>query len=343
MSRISSCIIAVLTAAFAGSALASADVPPPGAHGVVKRLANVPATFENFSPLQFDARPTALTSDRRGGVWFGLGNTLEHIDRASRVTRVTLPWLWDIGGMSYDGRGRLWFSLGQSGRIGTLVDGQLVTRVLVPRHDFPDIRGIAFDRIGALWFLDVGRRSIGRRAADGVVAERPLGDRHSPVAFAFCRGVANIATVDGIHGGGEIVSFGTDLNASTVQAWAGAGRPSVACDRRTKLRFSYASFHNTSYRGESDARSTVQSVSPVEDNERLFEAEDGAVLSVGQQYVIKGFGEDRRLRIERLGDDRPFTMTLPFQDANTVTQTGDGTLWIGLSAPQSIVRVRLDR
>jgi len=315
MSRIWSRIIAVLTVAFACSALASADVPPPGAHGVVKRFANVSATIENFSPLQFDARPTALTSDRRGGVWFGLGNTLEHIDRAGRVTSVTLPWLWDIGGMSYDGRGRLWFSLVQSGRIGTLVDGQLVTRVVVARHNFPDLRSIAFDRYDALWFIDWGRRSIGRRAADGGVTERPLRDGDYPDSLALCGKRAYVAAYGEPYGGGEILSTGIDLNASPVEAWKGDGRPSVACDHGTRLKFAYS------------------------DDARLFAAADSGVLSLQPQRALS---ENEHVRLERFGDDRSFELTLPFEDVSTVTQTEDGTIWIGLWEPQSIVRIRLD-
>lgn len=79
----------------------------------------------------------------------------------------------------------------------------------MPRKNFPDIRGIAFDADGALWFEDLGRHSVGRRTKAGGVDEIPIPGDAFPVAFAFCNSKAWImAEATGIQKAGD---YGTSL------------------------------------------------------------------------------------------------------------------------------------
>lgn len=163
-------------------ALLIAAIPFPGQHSEhPKYWAAVHRWVTNYSPYSYSGRISALTGDGKGGVWFGINSSLEHIDAGGRMSQYVMPeWLWEIYGFARDGTGRLWFSLGQSGRIGTIrSDGSLQTRVVVPRRFFPDIRDIAFDADGALWFTDFGRRSVGVLSSGGILREEPLNDPYA--------------------------------------------------------------------------------------------------------------------------------------------------------------------
>jgi len=170
------------------SAAARADIPPPGSHSVLaKYWDSIDRWVTNYSPYSYSMPIADLISDNDGGVWFGVGPSLEHIDRGGRMSQRNMPeYLWDIFGFARDPGGRLWFSLGQSGRIGTIdPDGSLRTRVIVPRRFDPDIHEIAFDPDGILWFRDYGRGSIGRVSPDGDLLEIPIADRYE-TRFTLC-------------------------------------------------------------------------------------------------------------------------------------------------------------
>ena len=81
---IASLASAILLASLALTRVSRADVPPPGTHGAPKRW-QIGVTVTNFSPFAFDGPIVGLTPDKRGGVWFGLGRTLEHIDATGRM------------------------------------------------------------------------------------------------------------------------------------------------------------------------------------------------------------------------------------------------------------------
>ena len=164
------------------AALLIAAIPFPGQHSErPKYWAAVHRWVTNYSPYSFSGRISALTGDGNGGVWFGVNSSLEHIDAGGRMSQYVMPeWLWEIYGFARDPSGRLWFSLGQSGRIGTIrSDGNLQTRIVVPRRFFPDIRDIAFDANGTLWFTDFGRRSVGMLTSGGNLREEPLNDPYA--------------------------------------------------------------------------------------------------------------------------------------------------------------------
>jgi streptogramin lyase len=164
------------------AALLIAAIPFPGQHSAhPKYWPAVHRWVTNYSPYSYGGEIHGLISDTAGGVWFGDYNSLEHIDAAGRMSQYLMPeWLWEIYGFARDRFGRLWFSLGQSGRIGTIdSNGTLYTRIVVPRRFMPDLREIAFDSGGNLWFMDFGRRSVGVLSAQGVLREQPVNDSYS--------------------------------------------------------------------------------------------------------------------------------------------------------------------
>jgi streptogramin lyase len=174
--------IAVILALGFTCSLATAAIPPPGQHSAhPKYWATLHRWVTNYSPLQFEGSIAAIASDGGRGVWFGQEYRLYHLDSHERISEIDMPeYLWEVDGFARDPSGRLWFALGQSGRIGTLDERARVrTRVVVPRRFFPDIRDIAFAADGTLWFRDFGRRSIGRLSPDGNLLEVPIDDAYA--------------------------------------------------------------------------------------------------------------------------------------------------------------------
>ncbi len=139
---------------------------PPGQHAAhAKYWPRLQRWVTNFTPLSFHLGITNLTPGFERDLWFSVGEALEHIDRNGRMTQYRMPYsLWRISGIARGPDGRIWFSAGQSGRIGT-VDraGKLRMEQLVPRRHFPDIRELVVTPSGDLWFSDFGRASIGHR------------------------------------------------------------------------------------------------------------------------------------------------------------------------------------
>jgi len=134
--------------------------------------------------------------------------------------------------------GRVWFSLGQTGFIGTIdADGTPRTSVLVQRRYLPDIRAIAFATNGTLFFLDLGRRSIGRRLPDGHVDEVPIPGGAYAERMTLCGSDIWIAASS------KLLAFPQASLAAPRSIPVGSGYiSSLGCDGQRRIVAAYKSF-----------------------------------------------------------------------------------------------------
>jgi len=358
---IASLASAILLASLALTRVSRADVPPPGTHGAPKRW-QIGVTVTNFSPFAFDGPIVGLTPDKRGGVWFGLGRTLEHIDATGRMQNyeVSREPLWRIGGIAYDPSGHLWFSLGQSGRVGTVdSNGRLQTRILVARNDFPDVRSIAFDAQGTLWFQDVGRRSIGRRLADGSAREIPIPDNgySNPLRtgeLTICNSQIWIAAnnnhirADGSRGAtpayDAIYAVQGDLHAlRRIHTWFHEGYSSIACDSHGNLWFTHVPYIWASLAGFIDRSNAVHEREVDDQYQRVYAGWNGSLWFAGYDSKQLAWSTRRFLLSHEIGD-RTVEWLLPIPaSTGSLTTTADGSVWLGVVYPHSVVRLRFQR
>lgn len=233
-------VVLLLTTAIA----ALGAFPPPGHHSVAPKYWPGPKLHVvNYSPYDYSSPVDAMIADRHGdGIWYAIGSSIEHLDRNGNmhVVWTSDEWLWRIYGMTYDAQGRLWFSLGQSGRIAMLdARGRVHIEHLVARYHFPDIRDIAFDSRGSLWFVDVGRRSIGRRLEDGTVREVPIEASIAkasawPYVLAMCAGKPYIGAGDSTQS--FVLTSSPDLSTlSVIKAGGSTLWSSPVCDAEGRL------------------------------------------------------------------------------------------------------------
>lgn len=321
-----------------------ADVPAPGQHSIKpKYWRSARRWVVNFSPYTFDAPIADLTPDGKDGLWFALGQTLEDIscDGSMQNYAVSEP-LWQISSLARDRDGRLWFSLGQSGRVGILSSKKKIdTQVIVPRRDFPDIRAIAFGPDGSLWFEDVGRRSVGRRTRNGVTSEIPLPNGEYPTAFAYC---ASRVWVVGLSRFGETLYVAdADFNRfHTRTTWRGIG--GLACGRGGALWFTRAAYAARPLtEGYIDHRGRVHETGGgLIDESVSGDAVDGAWFT-GFQYRKS---DDRRehmrfvlrhAHVRRKSSE--YIVPLSMLTIGPVTLTSDGTIWMANELPYSLVRM----
>lgn len=179
--------LAIALALFCSPALAGGV--HPGAHSAQPKYWTRSGHWvTNFSPLDFGGPILGLTPGTSGGVWFGVGNTLQHIDASNRMTMYRMPDpLWLVESVTRGPNNSIWFSAGQSGRLGILdARGTLRFETLVARRNFPDIHGLAVSRSGEVWFVDTGRLSFGHRSLAGIVAEYPAPKDQYPQSVVRC-------------------------------------------------------------------------------------------------------------------------------------------------------------
>jgi hypothetical protein len=169
---------------------ASADILPPGQHsGTPKVWPRLGWHVTNFTPLQFDGPIIDLTAGTHGDVWFGAGSSLEHIDRQRNMSVAHMPYSdWMVSGISVVGD-EVWFSAGQSGKLGILDDAGRVRFVqAVPRPFNPDLLDVVANQDGEAWFVDSGRSSIGYRSSSGRLVEKPFPHNVVPTHMRHCMG-----------------------------------------------------------------------------------------------------------------------------------------------------------
>lgn len=332
----------VAIALFFASSPAVADFPPPGAHSPhAKYWPTAKRWVTNFSPFSFEGHVVGLTPDGYGGVWFGIGSTIEHISRDGSMQNYPLPeWLWQVSGVARDGAGRLWFSLGQSGRIATIDrNNHIRTVVVVARKHWPDIRSLAFAPDGALWFWDYGRQSIGRRDEDGRVLERPMPDGEFATGMARC-GSTTFASAQGPRGN-TIYSVDAKLRFASVYALPLGADVSMACDGNGRLWFAINS-RGKPENGYIDRAGAAH----VEYSNLLAEsampAQDGGVWFIGFRSAGSTPDPHSRAILVRKRNGATYEMTLPIYPyllQPSIASTSDGTIWITTVYPHSVVRL----
>jgi hypothetical protein len=342
-------LVLALLAASTGTVFG--DFPPPGQHSSSPKFwRSANRWIENFSPFDFSARIAGLKPDGSGGLWFGLGRTLEHINRSGVMQSVTVSpnWLWQVWSLARDPSHRLWFSIGQSGRIGTIdANGRIHTEVLVPRRYFPDIRQIAFASDGTLFFLDLGRRSIGRRTSDGTVDEVPLPHDRYPVDFTFCNGRPWVVARSPRRIGIFVAS--SDLRElREFYPFRDNGLVSLGCDSHSDVWFTYSGYRpGAALTGFIDRKNRIfQSESTIRDH-HIAGTDDGAWVIGTTSPSTNAWLLSNTTLEHRRGQHLVSTWVLPvsfYQVWQTqLTVSSDQTIWMSLNTIYSIVRLSVSR
>lgn len=340
-------IVAVALLASAMSVPSLASIPAPGTHGVSKIWPAIRATAINFSPFSFDAHIVALSPDGSGGVWFGLGETLEHIDRFGAMHNYDTrqSWLWQISGLARDPAGRLWFSLGQSGRIGTFDNhGALQTRIVVARKFFPDIHQIIFGGDGTLWFQDFGRLAVGERTPNGRLREMPLPDGGTPSAIARCDHKLWIATSGRAYDAIYTVT-GNLRSLHRVAMLRRPGRISIACSLAGNLWFAHVpSQDNTTSSGYIDARGVVHAYGVGLQSGTVHRGGDGSIWFAGFRASSPREWTSARLVLIRLAPkhDHAWTLPVPFDAFDDSLTSSGGAVWLSCNNPDSVLKVTFE-
>ncbi len=163
---------------------------PPGEHSAHPKYWRVlNRSVTNYTPLELNYRIENLTVALDGALWFSVGSSIQRIDMSGRITQNVMPYdLWRVSGITQVGS-NIWFSAGQSGKVGKIdAQGELTFLQIVPRRYFPDIRDLVVNREGEMWFVDLGRRSIGHRSTSGRVVEHPMPGGAQPGRMQQCMG-----------------------------------------------------------------------------------------------------------------------------------------------------------
>lgn len=163
--------------------VASAGLPA-GQHTLVPKVwSEGPWHVTNYSPSEFHGPIGSLTPGTHNDLWFSVGPSIAHIDSQRKLTTIRMPEdRWVVSGIAIAHR-QIWFSAGQSGKVG-IVDlaGRVRFLQVVPRRDFPDLRDLIINSAGEMWFIDYGRSSIGYRSSAGRVVENPFAPASAKVA-----------------------------------------------------------------------------------------------------------------------------------------------------------------
>lgn len=330
--------VSIWFAAWACFGAASAAGLPPGEHSKTPKLwERVGKHVVNYTPRDFGGRIHALTA-RGDELWFALGNTLEHIERSGRLTSFPMPApQWQVGGIAAGPANTVWFSAGQSGRIG-FVDaaGHYHFQQLVARRFFPDIRDIAPMAGGDLWFLDLGRASFGHRTPSGRVYERHVtGPQANPSHLAACGGKIWVSSTTPFGLG----NFGTlDARARVrpyqlpimQRGWIEA----LACDRRQRLWFTYVTPYDReqqrqhAFVGYVDASGKAGFLSgDFSGAGALAAANDGGLwLSVFAGYRPGASPRPTLMHVDR--NAQRWKRELPTVPPYSMAVTTDGSLWL---------------
>lgn len=336
------CVGLALALVFATSCVALADIPLPGQHSArAKFWPSVRRWVVNFSPYAFNGPIVGLHSDGAGGAWFGVGQTVEHITADGRVANyvASTESLWQVRSITTDTAGRIWFSLGQSGRIGTIDrSGRVQTSVLVPRRYNPDIRDITFDRAGTLWFSDVGRRSVGRKTLGLPVEEIALPDAGIPLQVLSCAGRVLVTSWNS-NGASHMYALATDRAALRITASEERNYGRLACDTRGATWFaspSNAGYFDTAGRPQTRRAAFVTTA--------VAPAANGGVWFAGYRGELS-INLEHRLYLQRVDERKAAqTVTLPidYGDLGGFSVANDGTIWVAIGGGNeaySVVRL----
>ncbi len=233
-------VAAVLAAVAIGAwAIAMADGLPPGQHTATpKYWPRLGWHVANYTPFQFDGRVRSLTAGTNGDIWFGVGSSLEHIDSHRNMSVTRMPYSqWTVSGISVVGKD-VWFSAGQSGKLGIL-DGTGNLRFVqaVPRRFNPDIWDVIANNDGEAWFVDYGRLSIGYRSATGRLVENPFPPEANPIRLAHCMGRLWVVAVMSANTSSGLFTLDDDLRPQPffLDLPRGYTVRDISCDRSDRL------------------------------------------------------------------------------------------------------------
>jgi hypothetical protein len=149
---------------------------PPGQHTATPKFwSEGPWRVTNYTPFELDFRIGSLTPGLDHDLWFSEGSSIEHIDSQRSTSTIPMPEpQWIVSGIAIADR-QVWFTAGQSGRVGIVdTNGHARFIQVVARRNNPDLRDLFVNHAGELWFLDIGRSSIGYRSSSGRVVENPF-------------------------------------------------------------------------------------------------------------------------------------------------------------------------
>ena len=331
-----------LALVLATTCTALADVPLPGQHSArAKFWPSIRRWVVNFSPYAFNGPIVGLHSDGAGGAWFGVGQTVEHVTVDGRMMNyvVSSEPLWQVWSIATDTAGRMWFALGQSGRIGTLDrNGSVHTRVLVPRRYNPDIRDITFARDGTLWFRDAGRRSVGRKMVGRPVEEISLPDGAIPVQVFVCAGRVLVTSWNST-GASHVYAAANDRAALRLAPFVERDVGRLACDTRGTIWFA-----SPATVGYFDTTGRARTRRPAFAATGVAPTANGGVWLAGYRGELS-MNVEHRLTLQHIDELKVTpTLTLPiaYGDLGGFSVANDGTIWFAIGGGNeaySVVRL----
>jgi len=296
----------------------------------------------NYTPYELDFRIDDLTPDDDAGLWFSVGHSIEHIDRAGRMESFSMPSDYWLVSSVVIHNNKVFFSAGQSGKIGIIDrDNQLNFIQVVPSRYFPSLRDLVLNRAGEMWFLDVGRKSIGYRSANGRVVENPVPGGAYPIKMQHCMGRLWVsASTDSYgHGGFGVVDSSFHLQWRRLDPTSPTNLfvSDMTCDAKNRLWLTISS-GRTSYVARLDRKYTPFWGAAAAT--RIYPARDGGV------WITSWFTPRGRASLIHIdANDRLTTLELPTQNVSSLADSAEN-IWLATNAggsPISVTRLSLRR
>jgi len=312
---------------------------PPGHHtSPPKSWKSITASVVNFTPFQFNYRIENLTPGPNHDLWFSAGSSVEHIDAQDSMSEIPMPYSqWTIGGIAVTTTGVV-FTIGQSGKVGIIDSGGSVRYVqVVPRKDFPDLRDLVVDGGGEMWFVDLGRKSIGYRAPDGRVVEHPFPDNTYPIQMRHCMGRLWVVAINPTAGT-ELFFIGDNLRPIPYPSVVRKPMQieAMACDVSDRLWLStgYGATISTLWFDRSGHHKEIGGIG----NAIAPDLVGGIWAQGPQQYGWRLM----LIHVAANGARRDVTLPASIPVGHDLVVDGDGTMWLAVDyggSPVAVTRI----
>jgi hypothetical protein len=325
---------------------------PPGQHTAARKLwSNGPWRVTNYTPLEINYRIDSLTPGTDHDLWFSLGSSIEHIDAQRAMMAIRLPEpQWIVSGIAI-ANGQVWFSAGQSGKVGLVeADDHVRFNQVVPRRDFPDLRDLFVNSAGDMWFIDAGRASIGYRSAAGRVVENPFsitpqtaverqyGTRVYPERMAHCMGKFWVAARDSMRSELYVIDENLRPQPYFVNRPPRTEVYDIACDSADRLWLYMVDYQTGSTLERFDRGGHLKTIFiPGFAGGQLTPDHSGGIWLSG---IFNRGPLQSLIHIDRQSAIRTRTLpTTPAYGQWPIADASDGTMWLGITYGDSPIAV----